>query len=71
MDTILKLSECKKLSCEHQSIGKKFLIVVRQWHQNYRSRKALAELSDHLLDDIGVTRAEAREESQRNFWNRQ
>ncbi|OJF93375.1 DUF1127 domain-containing protein [Pararhizobium antarcticum] len=34
-----------------------------------RSRLDLAELSDSQLDDIGVTRAEARQESCRSFWN--
>ncbi|WP_410000935.1 DUF1127 domain-containing protein [Vibrio hangzhouensis] len=57
------------MSCKYQATGKRFLIIFRQWYQNYRSRKVLAELSDHLLDDIGVTRAEARKESERCFWD--
>ena len=34
-----------------------------------RSRAALADLNDHLLCDIGVTRAEARREADRPFWD--
>jgi len=34
-----------------------------------RSRLTLSELTDSQLDDIGVTRAEARRETCRPFWN--
>ncbi|MGE0734842.1 MAG: DUF1127 domain-containing protein [Alphaproteobacteria bacterium] len=33
-----------------------------------RSRQRLAELDDHLLKDIGITRAEAYEEWRKPFW---
>ncbi|MEF2074204.1 DUF1127 domain-containing protein [Consotaella aegiceratis] len=32
-----------------------------------RSRRALLDLSDHQLRDIGLTRAEARKEGRRSF----
>ncbi len=34
-----------------------------------RTRIALSELTDSQLDDIGVTRAEARREACQSFWN--
>ncbi|RPE72067.1 uncharacterized protein YjiS (DUF1127 family) [Pacificibacter maritimus] len=34
-----------------------------------RQRKALAALDDHILDDIGVTRAQAEHESSRPAWD--
>ena len=34
-----------------------------------RSRRGLARLDDHLLRDIGVTRAEAMAEADRAAWN--
>lgn len=34
-----------------------------------RSRRGLARLDDHLLRDIGVTRAEAIAEADRTPWN--
>ena len=34
-----------------------------------RQRRQLGELSDYLLEDIGVTPAEARRESRRAFWD--
>lgn len=36
--------------------------------QRRRQRHRLAELPDHLLKDIGVTRREARLEARRPFW---
>lgn len=33
-----------------------------------RGRSSLAELDDRLLRDIGVSRAEARRESNKPFW---
>ncbi|QRM53325.1 DUF1127 domain-containing protein [Sinorhizobium sp. BG8] len=35
-----------------------------------RSRRALSEMSDDQLNDIGITRAEARREAERSwFWD--
>lgn len=33
-----------------------------------RQRYRLAELDDHLLRDIGITTRQAREESEKPFW---
>jgi uncharacterized protein YjiS (DUF1127 family) len=42
--------------------------IVVLWLERGRSRRALATLDDHQLRDIGVTRAEARLESAKPFW---
>ncbi|MHA6262024.1 DUF1127 domain-containing protein [Arenibacterium sp. CAU 1754] len=42
--------------------------VVATWDQLSRTRRDLAQLSDHMLDDIGLTYAQARRESKRWFW---
>ncbi|MCB1356587.1 MAG: DUF1127 domain-containing protein [Maritimibacter sp.] len=34
-----------------------------------RQRRALTRLSDHLLADIGLTRAEAEREARRMLWD--
>ena len=34
-----------------------------------RSRQALRELDDHLLKDIGLSRADAEREARRPFWD--
>ena len=43
-------------------------VVLVSWAERRRSRLALKELDDHLLDDIGVTRAQATQEAERPFW---
>ncbi|WP_038175028.1 DUF1127 domain-containing protein [Vibrio pacinii] len=50
--------------------NKKILTNVSQWWRNYRTRKDLANLSEHLLEDIGVGREQARQESIRHFWDK-
>ncbi len=35
----------------------------------YRQRRALARLDDHALQDIGLTREEARAEAHRSVWD--
>jgi uncharacterized protein YjiS (DUF1127 family) len=42
---------------------------VRLWRQSRRTRLHLLELSDHQLEDLGLTRAAAREEAMRPFWS--
>jgi uncharacterized protein YjiS (DUF1127 family) len=42
--------------------------AVSRWLEWARSRQALDELDDHLLKDIGLTRAEARREVEKSFW---
>ncbi|UPR57577.1 DUF1127 domain-containing protein [Vibrio sp. ED004] len=48
--------------------GKKFYSKFRTYLQNRRTRKHLAELSDHLLEDVGITREPANEEMRKSFW---
>lgn len=38
------------------------------WLSTSRERRTLAELPDHILLDIGITRAEAEREARRPFW---
>jgi uncharacterized protein YjiS (DUF1127 family) len=38
------------------------------WHDLARERRALLALSDDMLKDIGISRAEAEREASRPFW---
>ena len=38
------------------------------WTERARQRRQLAELNDHMLRDIGVTRADAWAEADKPFW---
>jgi len=45
------------------------LQALRRRVANRRARERLAQLDDHLLDDIGLTRAQAERGTQRPGWN--
>jgi uncharacterized protein YjiS (DUF1127 family) len=47
---------------------KRYLLVMRHWHQNYRSRRHLKNLPPHLLDDIGIDEVSASKQAQKPFW---
>jgi uncharacterized protein YjiS (DUF1127 family) len=42
--------------------------LVEAWIERYRQRRALLELSDHMLKDIGISRSEAEREGRKPFW---
>ena len=42
--------------------------AIRVWQERTRQRRALASLDDHLLRDIGLSRAQAVSESAKPFW---
>lgn len=42
--------------------------AVFAWLERRRQRDMLSAMSDHLLQDIGVTRAEALREAGKPFW---
>ena len=41
---------------------------VNRWRQVRRQRRALYELSDYMLKDIGISRYEAMREAEKPFW---
>ena len=43
--------------------------MIRSWLQRGRQRRALGELDDRLLCDIGVTRSQALREAAKPFWS--
>jgi hypothetical protein len=42
--------------------------MARGWHRARRHRRELAALSDHMLRDIGLSRADVEREALRPFW---
>ncbi len=42
--------------------------VLREWLHRSRTRHEIAELDDHLLRDIGLTRFDVAVESRKHFW---
>jgi uncharacterized protein YjiS (DUF1127 family) len=45
------------------------LAMLLYWHDVSRQRRALLELDDRMLRDIGITRADAEHEARRPFWD--
>ncbi len=55
----------------HQSGSERFIRFMRTvayWRERARQRRALSELSDALLKDIGISRAEAMHEAGKAFY---
>jgi uncharacterized protein YjiS (DUF1127 family) len=46
--------------------------IIRRWAERRGQRRVLAELATfpHLLDDLGLTRAQAMREARKSFWQR-
>ncbi|HZU88762.1 MAG TPA: DUF1127 domain-containing protein [Stellaceae bacterium] len=44
------------------------LAVLREWRRRIRARAELAALDDRMLNDIGITRADAEFLSRKPFW---
>lgn len=42
--------------------------VIGIWRERVRGRRALLNLNDHLLRDIGITRLDVTIESTKSFW---
>jgi uncharacterized protein YjiS (DUF1127 family) len=48
--------------------GSRALATLMQWRERARQRRALREMSDHMLRDIGISRAQAAGEAAKPFW---
>ncbi len=42
--------------------------AVLVWQERARERRRLMQLSDHMLRDIGISRATAAGEAEKPFW---
>ncbi len=42
--------------------------ILFAWHERARQRRQLLSLSDHMLKDIGISRADAAAEANKPFW---
>lgn len=48
----------------------RILGTLHLWQTRARQRAALGVLDDRLLEDVGLTRAQALDESRKPFWQR-
>jgi uncharacterized protein YjiS (DUF1127 family) len=66
-----RASRARRLFSRHGGLaclGRAAIRGVLFWMERSRQRRALAELDDRLLRDIGLTREEALQERANPFW---
>ena len=54
----------------HRHLLLSWIRTIRFWAARQRQRRALAELEDQILDDIGISREQAHREAAKPFWKR-
>jgi len=65
----VNLSQCLPINEQNNSKPSQSLkTTINIWIARSRQRKQLARLDDHLLKDIGYTRAQAQKEISKPFW---
>ncbi len=42
--------------------------VIVAWERRARERRALAEMPEYMLKDLGISRVDARREAEKPFW---
>lgn len=45
------------------------ITALLRWRELARQRRALLRMDDHMLKDIGLSRADALREAERPFWD--
>ncbi len=53
-----------------EAAGKKVRVTLSTWASRAEDRRQLGFMSDHLLEDIGLSRAEVAVEVNKYFWQR-
>jgi uncharacterized protein YjiS (DUF1127 family) len=48
--------------------ARRFADLLLTWLQRSRERRLLGTLSDHMLEDMGLSRADVDRETSRRFW---
>lgn len=56
------------LRTDFTSPAQRMLAMVLAWQQRYELRRHLLEMDDRLLEDIGMSRAAAKQEAAKPFW---
>ena len=68
VNSLTNWKEAAASSHRRPAWGLRFLLWCARCSERSRQRQALAELDDHFLKDIGVTRQQAIDEVAKPFW---
>ncbi|RCW22275.1 uncharacterized protein YjiS (DUF1127 family) [Vibrio parahaemolyticus] len=58
----------RTLSADHQTGLQLIYSKLVSWRRNYKTRRHLRELPEHLWDDIGLDEKEINSEVRKPFW---
>ncbi|MGY5822228.1 DUF1127 domain-containing protein [Vibrio chemaguriensis] len=58
----------RTLSADHQTGLLLIYSKLASWRRNYKTRRHLRELPEHLWDDIGLDEKEINSEVRKPFW---
>lgn len=70
-NTVLPRTAHRPATGRLQGFGKAVVTaadIVSLWLERRRQRRALEALSDHMLSDIGISRADVEHEAEKPFW---
>lgn len=59
--------DCDRIGVLHHVLAR-MASEIHEWRRRSRERRALAEMSDRSLQDIGLTRYDANWEARKPFW---
>ena len=62
----------RRFAAVSAAIGGRYLRIndmIQLWRDRDRQRRALQELNDHMLQDIGISRCDVYRESTKRFWH--
>lgn len=81
-DTTFKLTDAAATTAPQAGLGGREFIRTAQhlaaqvfttlldWQERARQRRHLAQLDDHMLKDIGLTRVDVARETSKAFWKK-
>ncbi len=52
-----------------ENLFRNLLEKMKFWCSRYRQRRQLLEMDSRMLQDIGISRADALREGEKSFWN--
>jgi uncharacterized protein YjiS (DUF1127 family) len=58
-----------RLAEQLRAVPSRVILTLLRWQELARQRRALGAMSDHMLKDLGLTRADALREAGRPFWD--
>ena len=64
----ITLQQLPRVTGRSLGLAGHLLTLLDAWIERHRQRNALLELSDTMLKDIGISRADAMHEGSKPFW---